>query len=113
MYRALNTGTCSLLRQGTSKALTFVVIIPCWEDSAGWIRLRDSAFLSNHFTLDQKGEGGWDGMTDHLFIWCKSEVCRTTSGIEEGPLPPRRHACNSLVVASTRFFAFFREGWQG
>lgn len=41
--------------QATSKALTFVVIIPFWEDSVGWKRLRDSAFLSKHVKLDQKG----------------------------------------------------------
>ncbi|CAM9678153.1 unnamed protein product, partial [Hapterophycus canaliculatus] len=49
------------LLQGTSKPLTFVVVIPCWEDSAGWMRLRDSAFLSKHFKLDQKDHGYCEG----------------------------------------------------
>ncbi|CAN0204456.1 unnamed protein product [Ectocarpus sp. 12 AP-2014] len=49
------------LLQATSKALTFVVIIPCWEDSAGWKRLRDSAFLSKHIKLDQKDHGYCEG----------------------------------------------------
>ncbi|CAM9597129.1 unnamed protein product [Scytosiphon promiscuus] len=49
------------LLQATPKALTFVVIIPCWKDSAGWIRLRDSAFLSKHFKLDQKDHGYCEG----------------------------------------------------
>ncbi|CBJ26613.1 conserved unknown protein [Ectocarpus siliculosus] len=49
------------LLQATAKALTFVVIIPCWEDSAGWKRLRDSAFLSKHIKLDQKDHGYCEG----------------------------------------------------
>lgn len=43
------------LHQATSEELTFVVIIPAWEDAPGWKRLRDSRFLSKHFKLDQKG----------------------------------------------------------
>eukprot|EP00752_Nemacystus_decipiens_P014681 g13077.t1 len=49
------------LLQATSKVLTFVVIIPFWEDSAGWQRLRDSAFLSKHVKLDQKDHGYCEG----------------------------------------------------
>ncbi|CAM9119404.1 unnamed protein product [Ectocarpus sp. 4 AP-2014] len=49
------------LLQATAKALTFVVIIPCWEDSVGWKRLRDSAFLSKHIKLDQKDHGYCEG----------------------------------------------------
>ncbi|CAM9597240.1 unnamed protein product [Pylaiella littoralis] len=49
------------LLEATSKALTFVVIVPCWEDSAGWKRLRDSVFLSKHIKLDQKDHGYCEG----------------------------------------------------
>ncbi|CAM9223928.1 unnamed protein product, partial [Laminaria digitata] len=50
-----------LLLKATSKALTFVVIIPNWEDAEGWARLRNSPFLTKHLKIDRKDHSYCEG----------------------------------------------------
>eukprot|EP00904_Undaria_pinnatifida_P005441 jgi/Undpi1/2026/HiC_scaffold_12.g05412.m1 len=49
------------LLKATSKALTFVVIIPNWEDAEGWARLRNSPFLTKQLKIDQKDHSYCEG----------------------------------------------------
>ncbi|CAN0092649.1 unnamed protein product [Ascophyllum nodosum] len=55
------------LLKESSEALTFVVIIPSWEDAPGWVRLRESKFQTRHLRLDQK---------DHVYCEGKQHLRR-------------------------------------
>lgn len=47
------------------KALSFVVIIPEWDQTQGWRKLNDSKYLRNHIVLQQRDHGYTEG-AQHL-----------------------------------------------
>jgi phosphorylated CTD-interacting factor 1 len=68
----------SFLEDSSSGPLSFVVIIPKWDSTKGWLRLHNSKFLRRHICLKSREHGYTEGAQHVLHSRYRISTCDTS-----------------------------------